>query len=106
MYSIQWKNLVCISMKWHVLCVMIQVDCTLLHVMSKLERFEKSIEEKLTQIQIPTSSILLNVADFSGIKTIAFLVHNLKTGETICPEPRADPTKQIHSEVGQTYILH
>jgi hypothetical protein len=95
----QWKNLVLLQMRWHVLAVLVAIDAALPAVLPRLEQLEQLLEERVVQLGLPTAEGLCAVEDFGGVETLAFCVLDRASGRALCPELRQDPNRALHADV-------
>jgi hypothetical protein len=95
----QWKNLVLLQMRWHVLAVLVAIDAALPAVLPRLQQLEQQLEERVVQLGLPTAQGLCAVEDFGGVETLAFCVLDRASGRALCPELRQDPNRALHTDV-------
>ncbi|GBG30652.1 Hypothetical Protein FCC1311_068722 [Hondaea fermentalgiana] len=88
----QWKNLVVYRMRWHTLCVLQTIECSLVDTLPKLERFDHRLSERMNQLQIPIAATVPQLDELSSMQTLALAFHSVEEGRTLVPSLRDDAT--------------
>lgn len=100
----QWKNLVLYRMRWHTLCVLQAIDCALVDVVPKLERFDKHLNDRMAQLHVPIADSHPHLDEFAGLQTLAVAFHSVEKGRTLVPTLREDATQTQYQEVFLWFI--